>query len=894
MQRFLLCLLGLLFFQAALAQKLDHVLGEILVKPVSVLDIQQWTARWQTFEGTKTQLQIKERVSEPLNIWTLRFDYTQVDENRLLAAIRLDPAVEMAQFNHLLELRSTIPNDPQFNMQWQYINTGQTGGTPGADLDMELAWDVTTGGLTVEGDTIVICVIDDGIDLAHEDLAKNIWLNFAEIPGNGIDDDQNGFMDDYRGWNTGTNNDNIDNRRRHGTAVTSIIGAKGNNGIGVSGINWNVKVMFVLGGTGVESEVLEAYSYPLVMRKKYNATGGQQGAFVVATNSSWGIERKFPSDAPLWCAMYDSLGVHGILNAGATANKNINVDQEGDLPTSCTSDFLISVTNIDKNNTKVNLAGFGLQSIDLGAFGGATGEGIWTAVAPNTYGEFSGTSAATPQVAGAVGLLYAASCPGFIALAKNDPAFAALFAKQCILDGVVPNSSLANITSTNGRLNINNSLRLLLERCSDCFPPSNLKANNIADKSAQITWNAVPTTSRVDLRWRVRGANVWVEIQNVSKPYSFNNLLACTEYELQIKGYCEGEVFDWSESLVFKTDGCCIPPADFKMQLINVNNAFATWSKVLAAQKYAIIIRPEDAPNWDTLDVNGTATPFLNLSACTKYELKISSICMEGASDFSESFFFKTKGCGACQDIAYCRPSGLKGFEEWVKLVKLNTLENTSGSNGGYADFTEFSATQLARSGMYDVSLQPGFLGQVFTEYFTVWIDYDQDGVFENQEKIVDRSVSGGTLINDRVTIPSNAPLGSTRMRVAMQFLAPGGPCSFDSGFDGEVEDYCVEIVMATPTEAITAERTRMRVFPNPFSQNIQLALDIEARAAQANVQLINTLGQVVVQLDLAQVLPGTQTITIDTKELAPGLYFLRYQDQNQVQLIEKVLKKGQ
>ena len=143
------------------------------------------------------------------------------------------------------------------------------GGTVGADIDADSAWAISTGGLTALGDTIVVCVIDGGIDLNHDDLTPNRWINYAEIPNNGIDDDNNGFVDDRLGWNTGAGNDNISGSS-HGTAVAGIIGAKGDNGTGVAGVNWDVKLMIVRGGSGVESEVLEAYTYPLNLRKKYD------------------------------------------------------------------------------------------------------------------------------------------------------------------------------------------------------------------------------------------------------------------------------------------------------------------------------------------------------------------------------------------------------------------------------------------------------------------------------------------------------------------------------------------------------------------------------------------------------------------------------------------------
>ena len=528
--QFLTFLLFFAFTIPTIAQRFDHVQGEILVKMKAEVNARQWVQSKQQFRGAATQMELRKKISQPMNIYAFTFDWTKVDENELLESILQDHGVEIAQFNHFVKLRSTVPYDPQFNQQWQYINTGQSGGTAGADIDTDLAWDVTTGGLTPDGDTIVVCIIDGGFDTDHDDLAANVWYNYAEIPGNGIDDDNNGFVDDHRGWNTAANNDVINENDGHGTAVAGIVGAVGNNSTGVAGVNWNVKLMLVSGGSGVESEVLTAYSYPLTFRKKYNETNGQQGAFVVATNASWGVDGGQASSAPLWCAFYDTLGVHGILNAGATINGDQNVDVFGDLPTTCPSDYLIGVTNMDHNDQKITQAGYGSTHVDLGAFG----EGTWTIASGNSYAGFGGTSGATPHVAGTIGLLYSAPCSNLIALAKSDPAAAALQVKQYILNGVDANTSLNGITVTGGRLNVNNSMELLMDNCGPCPSPSGLGTTGLTDTQVNLIWNNTDNSIIDTLRWRQVGAATWMVVSSAVSPHPLNILMACTEYEFQV------------------------------------------------------------------------------------------------------------------------------------------------------------------------------------------------------------------------------------------------------------------------------------------------------------------------------------------------------------------------
>lgn len=430
------------------AQNPNYIQGEILVRLSENTNMDAFFARNHVLKSNEAQ-----QISKVLNIWKVKIDTDDSSEQQAVRAMYNDPNVVDAQLNHTISLRNT-PNDPMFGQQWQYYQANDK------DIDAEEAWEITTGGLNTDGKEIVVAVIDDGINADHHDMADNLWVNTAEIPGNGIDDDENGYIDDVHGWNLGNNNGNIDTNGGHGTPVSGIIGAVGDNGVGVAGVNWNVKVMTIVLWGAAESEVIAAYDYALLARQKFNDTNGEEGALVVATNSSWGIDFGQPEDAPFWCAFYDVMGTNGILSAGATINGNFNVDEVGDLPTACPSDYLITVTNMNQNDVKVTQAGYGAETIDLGAHG----QNAYT-LTSNSYGGFGGTSGATPHVAGAVALLYSAPCESFTALTMSDPALAAQKVRDYIFNGVDPNQSLVGITVTEGRLNLYNSLQLLMDEC---------------------------------------------------------------------------------------------------------------------------------------------------------------------------------------------------------------------------------------------------------------------------------------------------------------------------------------------------------------------------------------------------------------------------------------------
>ncbi|MCW3124598.1 MAG: hypothetical protein JWO03_256 [Bacteroidetes bacterium] len=393
------------------------------------------------FLKTYPETKIVHCLSKSMNIWLFHSGNMS-----LLNTIKSDPSVIAAQYNHNnVKRRSLVPNDTYFGNQWNMLNLGHAG----ADISATQAWQVNHSAVTQTGDTIVIAVIDGTFDIYHEDL--NFFVNKNEIPYNGIDDDGNGYIDDYKGWNVFTNNDSVyDTFDAHGTHVAGIAAAKGNDSVGVAGVCWGAKVLAIDGSSTLESDVVKAYDYVIEMRRLYDQTSGARGAFIVATNSSFGVDRGHPASYPIWCALYDSMGHYGILSACATANNSYDVDQVGDIPTECPSRWMIAVTNTTVLDTRNGGAAFGPINIDLGAPGSA----IESAFPGNIYGTLSGTSMASPHVAGAVAAMMANACPRFINDYFAYPDSLALILRDYMFSSVDAISDLTNLTVTGGRLNL--------------------------------------------------------------------------------------------------------------------------------------------------------------------------------------------------------------------------------------------------------------------------------------------------------------------------------------------------------------------------------------------------------------------------------------------------------
>jgi subtilisin family serine protease len=347
----------------------------------------------------------------------------------LLAALNRDgTVVRYAEPDHILQAVQTQPNDSRFTSLWGLENTGQSGGTPDADIDAPEAWDIATGNTEV-----VTAVIDTGVDYTHPDLVSNIWSNPLEI-ANGLDDDGNGFIDDIHGWDFANDDNTPLDDQGHGTHVAGTIAAMGNNGIGVAGVNWQGRIIalkfIASSGVGATSDAVEALHYAAGLRRS--------GINIRLTNNSWGGA----GETALSEAILDQADA-GILFVTAAGNNGWDNDVSPFYPACYPWSNIITVAATDRRDARASFSQYGNLTVDLAA----PGVDILSTTPNAGYSLNSGTSMAAPHVTGVAALLW-----------STWPDASWQDVREAILNGTDAIPAMSGITVTGGRLNARKAL----------------------------------------------------------------------------------------------------------------------------------------------------------------------------------------------------------------------------------------------------------------------------------------------------------------------------------------------------------------------------------------------------------------------------------------------------
>jgi subtilisin family serine protease len=452
----------------------SYVPGEVLVRYRSepIAHSKGTSMRMAALDGTLLSVDVQRTHGSDLLPGLRLARVAPEDTLKAVAAFRQNPEVLYAEPNYILKADLT-PNDPRFLSNEQYAL-----GLMGAPQ----AWDTRTG--STGAGRVVIGVIDQGIDFNHPDLAANIWINPAEIAGNGIDDDGNGFTDDVRGFNFVNNNGTTFSgsaSEDHATHVAGIAGAVGNNGVGIAGVNWSVGLMSLKfldqNGFGDTGDAIDAIKYATAMRNLWESSGHTKGANIRVLNASFGGGAFSQS----FLDAVNQANAAGILLVSAAGNiddgtTEPNNDLVPHYPSSFDAPNIIAVAATNSVDSLTSFSHFGATSVDLAA----PGNNILSTTPANTYSFFSGTSMASPQVAGAAALIWA-----------QNPNLTVQQVKYILLTNGNVFSGLVDKTLSGRRVNVGNSMQAVLS--GDSTAPGtagSFHINSQNGRTVNIGWTA--------------------------------------------------------------------------------------------------------------------------------------------------------------------------------------------------------------------------------------------------------------------------------------------------------------------------------------------------------------------------------------------------------------------
>ncbi|MBL6447987.1 T9SS type A sorting domain-containing protein [Fulvivirga sp. 29W222] len=409
--------------------------------------------------------------------------------------------------------------------------------------------------------------------------------------------------------------------------------------------------------------------------------------------------------------------------------------------------------------------------------------------------------------------------------------------------------------------------------------PSGVASSNIGDNGFTLSWNAVSGAVSYDV-------NVGGTVTTVSgTSRTLTGLTAGTAYTCKVRANCDSGNGAYSSSITVTTTGgsCAVGPVTLTLVLDNYPSE-TSWTVISGGSTVASGsgYNKKGDTITETFNVGGGAYTFtINDSygdgiCCSNgngsYTLRDANnnvIATGGDFGSSESVNYCTEGNDTSAPV-YCNSKGNSTSDEWIQSVQIGSINNNSGSNGGYADFTSLS-TSVNPGSSYNITITPAWAGTVYSEAYTVWVDYNQDGDFADPgEQVYSRNKTTSTSISGSFTVPSSALSGATRMRVSMKYNGNSTSCEIFSY--GEVEDYTI-VVGGTARSVQVAEKSDVGLYPNPaYTTHATVRFSIAGDSQDVDLTVFDSMGRSVYRQIISQV-SGSHDETIDISSLEKGLY---------------------
>ncbi len=356
---------------------------------------------------------------------------------------------------------------------------------------------------------------------------------------------------------------------------------------------------------------------------------------------------------------------------------------------------------------------------------------------------------------------------------------------------------------------------------SSCSTPNGIGSSNVSTTGFDVTWNSVSAATSYNIQIREQGTSTWTTNSTSSTSYSFSGLNSYTTYEYRVRSKCGGSTYSSYSSIKTETTlEVCGTPTGISTSNISTTGFKLSWSTVSNAQSYKVDIREKGTSSWTNNTTSSTSHTFSGLKDTTTYEYRVATTCNTVSSNYSSIGEETT-----LNDTNFCTSKGTSTTTEHIRRVQIGSIDNTSNNDGGYGDYTSLSTSEVSGSTV-NFTLTPGFRPIILTiergypEYWRIWIDYNQDGDFDDSGELAfDAGVTSTTAVTGSFTVPTSASYGSTRMRVSMKYASAPSYCETFS--NGEVEDYTF-VVTAPPRFA--SKSGGITLFPNPANDQITIA----------------------------------------------------------------------
>jgi GEVED domain len=342
---------------------------------------------------------------------------------------------------------------------------------------------------------------------------------------------------------------------------------------------------------------------------------------------------------------------------------------------------------------------------------------------------------------------------------------------------------------------------ILDSACDGCPKPKQIKLDMVTDTSALLTWQQSDTVTSVTIRViRVSDTTDTDVVLDAVSPWLIDGLMKCELYRVEIMSFCGDSLSDFTDPVIFETDGCCRIPSGFQSSLVSDTFATFIWDDVIQADSFAVRYKLTDQKEedaWIRVFTSETSLTLEDLDSCSAYDVQLKSLCHQESTEYSASYLLQTLGCGVCTSLEYCVTGGIDATSSWIDSIAFANFSMKSGSNDGYFAYTT-EQTALERGRTYDFFVVPGFAGGTCREYIRVWMDLDQDGSFnDSTELLLDTVDLSGLGVGSSVRFDDALPRGITRLRIAMKPMTESDTIPPDAcgvfNF-GEVEDYCIRI----------------------------------------------------------------------------------------------------